>query len=102
MKIILALLLVSVVFAGGCVGNTDNSRINYKGLDGDLKTIDIKGKTFQQICGETFGTWMSAEDGMRETRNGYATGRGPCSGCMTDSSNMFCNQGDYINAIKVG
>lgn len=99
MKVILALLLASVVFASGCIGNQD-SKINYKGVDGKIKTIDVTGKTYQQICGETFGTWMTDEDGMSEMRNGKASGE-PCSGCMTDNSNMFCSQEDYLRAIEV-
>jgi len=44
MKVILALLLASVVFASGCIGNPENNKINYKGIDGKTKTVDITGK----------------------------------------------------------
>ncbi|MBI4174221.1 MAG: hypothetical protein HY517_01140 [Candidatus Aenigmarchaeota archaeon] len=103
---ILALLFVPLIFASGCVGDAGaggdgaGGEIKYRGIDGNVKTLDASGKTFQQVCAETFGTWMTNEDGMSEMRNGKTTGN-PCSGCMTDGSNMFCSQGDYLSAIKI-
>ncbi len=95
-------LLILVAAAGCAAPSGTGSIVNYKGIDGKIKQIDTTEKSYQQICQETFGTWMSAEDGMLETRNGKVIGTEPCDGCMTDSSNMFCNQYDYVNAIKAG
>ncbi len=102
MKYSMTLLFVSVFFISGCVSTQGAENIiNYKGIDSKVKQIDITGKIYEQICRETFGIWMSAEDGMKEMRDGKEIGTESCNRCMTDNSNMFCNQDDYLNAIKV-
>ena len=81
---------------------TKDTTIKIK-VNGIKKTISMQGKTFEQICEDSSGFWMDASMGMgmTETRGGVSVSVNKCSGCMPDSKNMFCNQDDYVNYIKI-
>ena len=90
----LGILLVSLYF----FARNDTIKVKINGID---KVINIQEKTFEQICEDSSGFWMDASMGMTETRGGVSINTNKCSGCMPNNKNMFCNQDDYVNYIKI-
>lgn len=78
-----------------------NENILKVNIDGIEKVINIQGKSFEQICEGSSGFWMDASMGMTEIRDGVSINLNKCSGCMPNNKNMFCNQDDYVNYIKI-
>jgi len=101
---IFPLILIPVCCLGILVATiyiaTKDTTIKIK-VNGIKKTIILQGETFEQICEGSSGFWMDASMGMTETRDGVSTDLNECSGCMPNNKNMFCNQDDYVNYIKI-
>ena len=66
-----------------------------------LREVYLKDKNFEQICSETSGLWMMETDKMAEMRNGIPISVTPCSGCMPNMENMFCDQNKYLEYVKL-
>jgi len=89
----LGILLVSLYF----FAKNDTIKVKINGIE---KVINIQEKTFEQICEDSSGFWMSKSMGMTEFRDGKSIGIEKCSGCMPDSKNMFCNVEEYLDYVK--
>jgi len=90
----LGILLISLYF----FARNDTIKVKINGIE---KVINIQEKTFEQICEDSSGFWMDASMGMTERRDGVSIDLNKCSGCMPNNKNMFCNQDDYVNYIKI-
>ena len=66
----------------------------------ELREVDLEGKTFEEVCSATSGFWMMDIMGMAGTRDGVPISSGPCSGCMPNMDNMFCNKDEYVEYVK--
>lgn len=97
---LLPVCCLGILFGGIYFTSIKKDNIKVK-VDGIKRTINLQGKTFEQICKESSGIWGTADSmGISEMRDGVSISVEKCSGCMPDSKNMFCEVDDYISYVK--